>query len=308
MPSPPPPDPVGVWETGVPYAIPQAGPYNVPTYAITPTPDDSGSVIHPDVIDFGDAEWNGYRYWLAVTPYLDDADDKENPCVLASHDGFTWAVPPGGSNPLDPNPGDPAFNADTDMVYVDGVLHVFWRYWSGSLGTMMMRTTTDGITWTPKVAACVGSAGDNLTSLAVVFDGTIWHMWNQSGAGTRYRTASSPTGPWSSPVFVNFTSSTAFTLWHLDVIRHEGRFWMVIYIVSGGLLRVASSVNGVDWAASEPVMHPTTGWQETYLYRATIQPHENDTHMRMWYSGKGVDSNRIGYTHIRKDEWPDPPG
>ena len=39
-------------------------------YLTLPTPDGSGQMVHPDVIDFGSNNaWNGWRYWMAITPY-----------------------------------------------------------------------------------------------------------------------------------------------------------------------------------------------------------------------------------------------
>ena len=76
---------------------------NAPAPLVTPTYDGSGQVVHPDVVHVPGG-WNGYEYWMGMTPYPNSNDDFENPSVLASNDNVTWVVPPGVTNPLAPEP------------------------------------------------------------------------------------------------------------------------------------------------------------------------------------------------------------
>ena len=47
---------------------------------------------------------------------------------MASHDGITWVVPPGLTNPIDDQSGQPAYNSDVDLKLGPGdVLFLFWR-------------------------------------------------------------------------------------------------------------------------------------------------------------------------------------
>ena len=75
----------------------------------------SGQTIHPSVVDIG-AELNGYRYWMANTPYPNYNSTKENPSVWGSNDGETFTVPDGITNPITPVP-DAGTNADTDIYW-----------------------------------------------------------------------------------------------------------------------------------------------------------------------------------------------
>lgn len=75
---------------------------NAPSPITTPTYDGSGQTVHPSVLDFGQGiirpghtAWNGYRYWMAMTPYPNSQAIYENPSLLCSHDGLTWTEPPG---------------------------------------------------------------------------------------------------------------------------------------------------------------------------------------------------------------------
>ena len=87
-----------------------ASPQTIPTY------DGTNQPTHPSVVKF-DQPWNGYTYWMAMTPYPYNDGSYENPSIVVSNDGENWIVPSGLTNPLvgTPNPGH---NCDADLVYV----------------------------------------------------------------------------------------------------------------------------------------------------------------------------------------------
>ncbi len=66
-----------------------------------PTYDSNPNVGHPDVL-YVAGGWNGYPYWMAMTPY--PSTDRENPSIVASADGNTWVVPAGLTNRVVPLP------------------------------------------------------------------------------------------------------------------------------------------------------------------------------------------------------------
>jgi hypothetical protein len=70
---------------------------------IVPTFDGTQNIAHPSM-EYIDTSWNGYKYWLAFTPY--PAENRENPSIAYSNDGITWDTT-GLSNPVVP-PGDTA--------------------------------------------------------------------------------------------------------------------------------------------------------------------------------------------------------
>ena len=67
---------------------------NAESHLNIPTSDGAGQCNHPSVIDFLSEyqlpEWNGYRYWMAMTPYPNSDATKECPNLVASHDGINW--------------------------------------------------------------------------------------------------------------------------------------------------------------------------------------------------------------------------
>ena len=64
-------------------------PLDVPSFTANGKVD---GVTHPDVVKF-DEPWNGYSYWMAVTPNQNGNSQFENPCLAASNDGQSWVVP-----------------------------------------------------------------------------------------------------------------------------------------------------------------------------------------------------------------------
>ena len=55
---------------------------NAPQPELIPTYDGSNQSTHPSVLQF-DTPWNGYRFWMAMTPYPFNYDGLEDPSVLA---------------------------------------------------------------------------------------------------------------------------------------------------------------------------------------------------------------------------------
>ena len=118
---------------------------------VTPTADGSGQTVHPSVV-YTPEGWNGFRYWMAVTGYKDTNNAYENPHILASNDGATWAPPPGLTNPIYPQPVG-GYNSDTELVLVDGTAYCFFRRTVGvATDDIMLTTSTNGVTWTAATA------------------------------------------------------------------------------------------------------------------------------------------------------------
>ena len=57
---------------------------------------------HPSIVSFDD-EWNGYKYWMAYTPYPEANGEEENPCIAVSNDLYKWETPVGMVNPIADN-------------------------------------------------------------------------------------------------------------------------------------------------------------------------------------------------------------
>lgn len=311
----PTPDPTPSTVDTTPYTMPTSAPYNAPTYAITPTPDGTGSAVHPSVVDFGAAGWRGWRYWMAVTPYYMSNDQLENPCILHSNDGFTWSVPTGLTNPIDPTPPG-GYNSDTELKYnpETGQLVCLWR---DSGERLYISTSTDGFTWSGPTTVLSSANGQLLSPAMVRVAANDWRMFttgstaagvNTNGASVMW-TATTPAGPWVNPQNVQWPAyPDGQFLWHLGMIYDQGKFYAALDARSGTTgwgIWAATSTDGINWTMNPTrVLGNRSAWDNTTLYRTVIQPHENGTHMRVWYSSDGPQSWRVGYTHIPKSLWP----
>lgn len=327
-PGTPSPAPSSGSEVGVPYALPLTQPYNVDQVATIPTPDGSGQTVHPDVVDFGAVGWNGHRYWMAVTPFRGGDPRIENPCIVVSDDGFTWATPAGLTNPLDTGAAVYDANSDTDLIFDptgNRLILTYRRYNTGAkTERIKMAHSTDGVTWSAPVEVLVTNGSTDLgngmgvqqtTSQALVrVSASDWRLFSCGGNSEpdQMRTASDPYGPWSAPQNLTFTGS-GLNPYHADVILGpDGRFWMLGQ--NGGKLFAAVSADGVAWISSDAILSPRPGKWDAQPYRATLQPNENGTHMRVWYSAlyddgvtpDGYYSSQdwwTGYTWMKRDHW-----
>lgn len=300
-------------DPAIPYVMPTSAPWNAPTYATTPTPDGTGSVVHPSVVDMC-SPWNGYRYWMAATPYYQAVDAKENPCILGSNDGFTWHVPAGLTNPLVGAPVG-GYNSDTEIVWdPDNARMVcYWRSVVGSTEAVWAATSVTGSVWTAAVQQYQTTGGTaNILSPSVVrLAADRWAMFYVVGqAGFCRITAPSALGPWSSPTAVSYAPGVGW-LWHLGVQNVGGVLYAILDERSEpwGYWPATSTDDGLTWAVGSQFMSNTAGWDDRYLYRAQFQPHEDGTHIRVWYSSDSTAAHswRVGYTQVPRSLWPDPP-
>lgn len=291
--------------------------YNTAPPLTIPTYEGSGHAIHPGVVVL-DAPFGGYTHWMGFTPYPNGDDTKENPSVVASNDGITWVVPTGLTNPLDPVEGDPPmaigslYNSDTDLVHHDGTLYLFWRRYdsAGSGETIYLRTSNDGVSWTPRqVVLNDPRAGRNIISPSVVRepDGTwrIWYGWGNP-ATIRHRAATSPTGPWSAPTTCTVTGLEPYRhIWHLDVIPWDGIYLGLWATTKSGTTNIdgalycAVSTDGLTWQVGRCLIQPVRSapgipqrWDSGVIYRCTGVI--SGTTLRLWYAT----DRKIGYTEV----------
>lgn len=293
----------------IPYAIPTTSPYTVQhmTAAQLPTPDGTGSAVHPSVKDFGPGKtWNGYRYWMAITGYWQGNDDLENPEVYHSQDGFNWTVPAGVTNPLAPAPaiGAGPYNSDTEIVWdPDGDrIHIYYRTADEAAKTekIYVMTSTDGSTWTAPalVLSGTGSFTQLLSPTIVRISQGDWRMW--VAGGQNMWSAPAHNGPWTKVGPFTMTGAV-HNLWHLHIIKYLDVFYMVGDDYGTAGLFPAVSTDGMHWNAG-PEFLSSGGWATT-PYRSAIQIHPALDKFRLWYSANGPDSWRAAYTHVPKSLW-----
>lgn len=284
-------------------------PWNTSTTpCITPTPDGSGATIHPSVVDMGRA-WRGYRWWMANTPYPGGVDDLENPCILASNDRRTWSVPAGLINPLDPNPGNPQFHSDTELTYDPDAkrLIVFYRRTeSGGPWYLMAQSSPDGVTWTNH-GVVLEFASSSVASPTVWRAGDAdWRMWTYVG-GFHMRSATDPLGTWGASTPCTLDGGWFTAAWHGDVIRYGGR-WIAAYSTgsSTGIIKAASSSDGVNWSDGGTIFTGTDGGWATTPYRPTLAAAPESSFVDCWYGAFGSVPGGCATDYVRLPDtlWP----
>ena len=158
---------------------------NATTTFVVPTYEGSGQTIHPSMLYFKDG-WNGYNFWLGITPYPNSNDAAENPSVFASNDGINWVVPYNTPNPLDRTTDvNTYYLSDTQLVYREDLdrLEIWYRKYSSTTSLVQeviyRRTTTDGSTWTDveELHSITGGNGAVLLSPTAIYEDGIYKIW-----------------------------------------------------------------------------------------------------------------------------------
>lgn len=305
----------------LPYPTPPSAPYNVDFLCSIPTPDGSGQTVHPDVVDFG-KPWNGWRFWLAITPFPGGRIQEENPCIYVSNDAYNWQAPEGVTNPLDPGPNLPgAANSDTDLFFDKFSQELVLTYRLYNTGrrreTIKLMRSSDGVNWSAPTIIFDndGSESGNglgvqqYTSQALVqVAEDDYRMWTCGATSEpdKMLTAQKAEGPWTLESNLSF-GGTGTNPYHTDVILGpDGRFWMLGCV--GGAAFAAVSSDGVHWTSGKTILAPRYPQWDSSIYRATFQPHEDGINMRVWYSAFIEDPSKKQHwftaaTLIPRYEW-----
>jgi len=268
-------------------------------------------LVHPSVFHRAEG-WNGYRFWLAVTPYAHSDARFENPSLYVSRDGLAWETPPGVANPLVPRPAlARRYNSDCHLAPdPDGRLHLFFRTAGADRNDQLwLMSSADGRHWSrPRVILDVDLADERQLSPAFLHAGGVWNMYYVDSSGyppvIRRRTAARPEGPWSGPLPVTGVAPPPDRMiWHLDAFRYQGRTVLLvdttaIYKTSeGGELYLAASADGAAFTrAAGPLLSFSRGWDRS-IYRSCALPLGDPERLGIWYSAWGPDLGwRLGYT------------
>jgi hypothetical protein len=269
------------------------------------TYDGANEVTHPSVWDSKTETgtiWNGYRYWMAITPYADSNSHVENPCIYASNDLETWIVPTGLTNPIDPYPGEGMFNSDTHLVWgKDGYLYCFWRKGTLTNEIIYYLRSSDGVVWSDKTAVITSLITEQRPlSPAIIHNGQQWVMYAVDlvpSPNTLIKsTSDSLSGPWSAFTEIPIEWPSGYESWHLDAHYFKNTYLLLIQNttedVSGtGILRLGFSFNGDDFTMSDrPMILPKGNWHDG-CYRSSIIPAIDNDRLKLDLIYAGLSSN-----------------
>lgn len=201
---------------------------DIPTTLTVPTYDGSNVTVHPSALYFPNG-WNGYRYWLAITPYPGSDSEYENPSIVVSNDGITFAPPPGVTNPLVASPAGIGYNSDPCLALgPDNQLYLFFRDYNATGSTpprdrLLVMSSADGVTWsTPVVIVDTADNVQRLASPTAWYDSArgIWVILAVDIVGTqtiKRLTSSSATSGWSAASAISFSPALPGTNpWHIE--------------------------------------------------------------------------------------------
>ena len=275
-----------------------AEPLQIATY------DGYNQPCHPKVLYFADG-WNGYRYWMAYTPYPYCEDSLENPCIAVSDDGYTWFAPTGIRNPVTGYPptfADSAHYSDPHLLMNGDTMELWFRYNpslgdgvnADSNGAIILRTcSTDGITWSEIEEMYCGSAVRDpiLSPVVELIDGT-YTMWYAKRDGRIYQTASADGFTWSELTQTDLVAPNG-VIWHQDMIRTDLGYEIVFCARPSGAqsnlhgltLYYAASYDGVHFTDPIEIVAPRVGtdaFDNASIYRASIV--KIDGFYRIYYS------------------------
>ncbi|AFU16627.1 4Fe-4S ferredoxin iron-sulfur binding domain protein [Bacillus thuringiensis MC28] len=279
---------------------------------IIATYDGYNQTTHPKVVYFENG-WNGWKYWMAHTPYPFSNDKYENPSISVSNDGISWTDPKGLLNPIDQPTADEITDkyhmSDTHLLFVNGKLECWYRFnKNGVIDQILRKTTTDGITWSTREVMYTLSGWDMALSPAIVHDGFRYKMWYITGNFEIKYTESDSGFSWGPLQNVTIkTGSKSYRAWHLDVIQ-EGRNYELLLAAGDSSLPLENDrkelLHGVSVSPTyfelESILKPTPAesgkWDNYYLYRSCIL--KIGTHYKIFYAAM----NQLKRWHIGLSE------
>jgi hypothetical protein len=280
---------------------------------------EGGETAHPSLIDFGAGnDWNGYRYWMAHTPYPNASDTHSDPNIVASHDGFLWEVPVGLTNPIDDAPGVTSYNSGVDMVYAGSTMYLFWRRYTVAdvqPEVIYMSTSSDGVTWSAKQIIWQTDGSKRFASPSFIYEDGAWTMYAVDTAGSPNKIMRTRSGgpiptplTWATPVEIPLELPVGRDAWRIQVrkigAKYVGILNDTVVDVAGsqGDLYMMSSDDGLEFTRGTTVAIPRVGtsggYAHTALARATIVPGAANQ-LDCYYSGYVLDGEATVWTIFR---------
>lgn len=303
---------------------------NSKTFLRIPSPYDDESdwegrynqVTHPSVVQF-ENEWNGYKYWLAYTPYPYGRTKRENPCIAASNNGIKWEVPEGVENPLDVAPSG-GYNSDTHIFYNEETeeLEIWYRPTANGLEYIKRVKSSNGSDWSEPETLITNEA-DNILQLispSVIRENGVYRMWFMRDWFI-YEMTSKDGYEWSEPKRVITNKGDIIHTWHPNVQKHNGIYYLLNCDKMtnqgyGGDIYYHTSEDGSTWSEGRKIITYTDNeWDlDGYgVYRSTMLFKENSiyiyygmhSHIRQWTVGlttgrdikslRGIDRHAIDH-------------
>jgi putative cell wall-binding protein len=251
-------------------------PLKIPTY------DGSNQSTHPKVLYFS-ASWNGWKYWMVMTPYPNSNDYFENPSILVSNNGVDWSVPRGLKNPIAiPPKKTNQHNSDGHLVYNKELnqLELWYRYTSFDEGdTILKSISTDGTNWSSS-EPMLKYVNKQCLSPAIIREDGKYKIWYVNEELKCIYIESADGVSWTAPLEVQLNLPTSYVPWHLDMVHTEEGYEILISSFKTGELYLNNRVlmwgvssDGLSYNNIEIVMRPSNdkkAWDNMQIYRSSF--------------------------------------
>lgn len=295
-------------------------PLNLQTY------DGGNEGLHPSCLYFHDG-WNGFKFWFVFTPYKGMNDAIENPCMYVSNDGEQF-LPLDGANPLDDItlPKEQEYNSDPELVYNSDLnrLECWWRRVQRTQyptedgknrEIIYRRFTYDGKFWSEKQEMLNLKNPFDETRMcispAILYENGIYHMWCSSAEDFEGKHRTINYYEMKEGSCLNLVSKQELSdgvLSHIDVIKHNGQYWLVGNDVSkeGMPLKLYSSNQTLSMEFKYQGIVLTIGkqghWDDRVIYRPSVT--EVEGQLWLFYSAYGHKPNTQNHVGVIKfDDW-----
>lgn len=283
-------------------------PLNIITY------DGSNKPTHPKVL-YCEEGWNGHKYWMTYTPFPENDNTYENPCIAYSDDGVNF-ISGGITNPIEDTPMENGvkigYNSDSHLVLANNILECWWRthYQSGSNANyevIYRATSTNGFEWSEKeelFRVNDASAGSCL-SPAVIYENNIYKIWAvyKQQFVKYYESADGTNWTEIRDIFVDNPDYPTYRIWHIDITHTNkgyefvGCYHPIWNYDDNRYIYYATSEDNVTY--TKPILVLTQGpngnFDSTELYRPSLV--RLDNRVMLYYGCRnGFGNWRIGMT------------
>jgi hypothetical protein len=248
--------------------------------------------IHPKVVAF-DTAWNGYKYWMAYTPYPNAQPGAENPCLAASNDMIKWVTPSGVVNPLAPTPNGGSntfkyYNSDTHLLFnsASNRLEMFYREVWDTYENIYMISSINGTVWSAPVLVKSSQPmlPNNVKKLicpVILLSGSKYSMYVMEDGNIRLYESTDNFATWTDKGLITRDGGVNLTTWHFDIIVNPltGNYELLnndndlTTTPSDGILTHYVSSDGLAWTQTDFYMLPSYGtnrFDNQGLYRSTL--------------------------------------
>lgn len=263
---------------------------------------------HPKILSF-EKSWNGYKYWMAFTPYPKADSNVENPTINVSNDLFNWRSPNGIKNPLDSPqiPTKEIYNSDSHLLFNKDTneLEIFWRRVEKQKITIFTKKSKDGIHWTKKEIFLNSNNSNNqdYMSPSINYENGTYQIWYVHKKNIYYTEKKNDI--LSNPRKINITyNNNSYFTWHFDIILNKEK--NLYEIVSCAYTTIQQKIfmplfytkskDNIIWDEPIQIMEPSiddSRFDSQGLYRSSLI-YENKTYYLFYSAHDKVFNTGIG--------------